>query len=409
MHGADGEWRVERQRLRWDVLDAFAGAAREAGLPACDDFNRGNNEGVGYFEVNQRQGVRWNASKAFLRPIRQRSNLQVWTQAQVQRIDLAPGQGGTPWRAQGVTVRRDQPRHTVSVRAAREVILCAGAVATPQLLQLSGIGDAEALQRAGVTLRHALPGVGRNLQDHLQIRAVFGVQGVKTLNTLASNWLGKATIGLEYLLRRSGPMSMAPSQLGAFARSSPDLAWPDLEYHVQPLSLDAFGEPLHPYPAFTASVCNLNPSSRGSVTIRSPRAEDAPSIQPNYLSTVHDRRVAAQSLRLTRHIAAQPALAPFRPQELKPGTQFQTDDELARLAGDIGTTIFHPVGTCRMGTHREPGVVVDPELRVIGVDALRVVDASVMPTITSGNTNAPTLMIAERAAELVMAAAAARR
>ncbi len=264
LHGADGEWRVEKQRLRWDVLDAFALAAQQAGLPASTDFNRGNNEGVGYFEVNQRQGVRWNTSKAFLRPVRHRRNLEVWTHAQAQRLNLEGPVANAAWHARGVIVQRgrDAPVH---VRAAREVILCAGAVASPQLLQLSGIGDASVLKQAGVEPRLPLSGVGQNLQDHLQIRAVFGVQGVKTLNTMASSLWGKAAIGLEYLLRRSGPMSMAPSQLGAFAKSSPALDWPDLEYHVQPLSLDAFGEPLHSYPAITASVCNLNPSSRGSI------------------------------------------------------------------------------------------------------------------------------------------------
>ncbi len=408
LHGADGEWRVEKQRLRWDVLDAFALAAQQAGLPASTDFNRGNNEGVGYFEVNQRQGVRWNTSKAFLRPVRHRKNLEVWTHAQVQRLHLESTASQASWLAGGVIVQRGQEA-PVLVRALREVILCAGAVASPQLLQLSGLGDGDALKRAGVEPRHTLSGVGQNLQDHLQIRAVFSVQGVKTLNTTASSPWGKAAIGLEYLLRRSGPMSMAPSQLGAFAKSSPGLLWPDLEYHVQPLSLDAFGEPLHRYPAITASVCNLNPSSRGSVGIRTPRAEDPPAIQPNYLATEHDQRVAAQSLRLTRHIAAQAALARYQPRELKPGTQFQTDDELARLAGDIGTTIFHPVGTCRMGRADDPAAVVDSELRVRGVAGLRVVDASVMPTITSGNTNAPTLMIAERAAALINSSTDTRR
>jgi choline dehydrogenase len=283
------------------------------------------------------------------------------------------------------------------------VVLAAGAVGSPLLLQRSGIGAAEVLQAAGVVPRLHLPGVGANLQDHLQIRAVFEVQGVRTLNTLASSWHGKLGIGLEYLLRRSGPMSMAPSQLGAFTRSSPQQPWPDLQYHVQPLSLDAFGQPLHRFNAFTASVCNLNPSSRGQVHIRSPRPEDAPRIQPNYLATEGDRLIAANSLRLTRHIAAMPALARYQPREVRPGVQYQSDEELARLAGDIGTTIFHPVGTCRMGRAGEPGAVVDPQLRVQGVAGLTVADASVMPRITSGNTNSPTLMIAERAAHWLAA------
>ncbi|MBA4176049.1 MAG: choline dehydrogenase [Leptothrix sp. (in: Bacteria)] len=387
-----GEWRVERQRLRWEILEAFASAAQQAGIPATDDFNTGSNEGVGYFEVNQKRGVRWNTSKAFLKPVSSRSNLQVWTGATTTRV-LLEGR-----RAVGVEVQREGGGAPLQVHAAREVVLCAGAVGTPQLLQLSGIGPGALLREHGIQVRHDLPGVGENLQDHLQIRAVFSVQGVKTLNSIANSAWGKLGIGLEYLLRRSGPMSMAPSQLGAFTRSSASHEWPNVEYHVQPLSLDAFGQPLHRYDAFTASVCNLNPSSRGFVRIRSPRVEDAPRIQARYLSTPEDRLVAADSLRLTRRIVAMPALAKYRPQEVKPGVQFQSDEELARLAGDIGTTIFHPVGTCRMGRAGEPGAVVDPRLRVQGLTGLRIADASVMPTITSGNTNSPTLMIAERAA-----------
>jgi choline dehydrogenase len=408
-HRGGGEWRVERQRLRWEILDAFAAAAREAGLPATRDFNRGDNEGVGYFEVNQKRGLRWNATKAFLRPARGRPNLTVRTGVQVSRVLLEPGPEGL--RAAGVVLRggpgrgvgAEAPEETVRLSERERgsaVVLCAGAVGTPQILQLSGIGPAALLAEHGIALRHELP-VGDNLQDHLQIRAVFAVEGVKTLNSIASSWFGKLGIGLEYLLTQSGPMSMAPSQLGAFARSSPERAFANLEYHVQPLSLDAFGEPLHRTDAFTASVCNLNPLSRGHVRIRSARPEDAPRIQANYLSTDEDRQVAAQSLRLTRRIASMPALARYKPREVKPGVQFESDDELARLAGDIGTTIFHPVGTCRMGRADDAAAVVDPQLRVRGVSGLRVADASVMPTITSGNTNAPTLMIAERAADFL--------
>jgi choline dehydrogenase len=394
-HGAGREWRVDRQRLRWDILDAFAAAAREAGIPATDDFNRGDNEGVGYFEVNQKKGWRWNTSKAFLRPVVARPNLQVWTGALTRRVLLQDG------RAVGIEVLPAGGGEPIQARANCEVILCAGAVGTPQLLQLSGIGPGALLHEHGIEVQHELSGVGENLQDHLQIRAVFAVQGVKTLNTIANSFWGRAAIGLEYLFKRSGPMSMAPSQLGAFTRSAPGYEWPNVEYHVQPLSLDAFGQPLHRYNAFTASVCNLNPSSRGVVQIRSPRAEDAPRIQARYLSTPDDRQVAADSLRLTRRIAAMPALARYAPQEVKPGVQFQSDDDLARLAGDIGTTIFHPVGTCRMGRAGEPGAVVDSRLRVQGLRGLRVADASIMPTITSGNTNSPILMIAERAAQWV--------
>jgi choline dehydrogenase len=398
--GGSGEWRIEKQRLRWDVLDAFAQAAQQAGIPASTDFNTGNNEGVGYFEVNQKDGWRWNASKAFLRPVASRPNLTVWTETRVKRLTLARDANGM-LRCTGARLLRGGA--AVTVTASREVVLSAGSVNSPQILQLSGIGPAHLLRQHGIELQHHLPGVGENLQDHLQIRTVFKVQGAKTLNTLASSLWGKAMIGLEYALRRTGPMSMAPSQLGAFTKSDPSMPWANLEYHVQPLSLDAFGEPLHSFPAFTASVCNLNPTSRGHVRIQSPRFEDAPAIAPHYLSTPEDRQVAADSLRVTRRIVAQPALKKYQPEEFKPGVQFQTDEELARLAGDIASTIFHPVGTTRMGRSDDEQAVVDSHLRVFGVAGLRVVDAGAMPTITSGNTNSPTLMMAEKAARWIVA------
>ncbi len=401
-HIAGGEWRVERQRLRWDVLDAFAQAAVQAGIPATDDFNRGDNEGVGYFEVNQKRGWRWNTPKAFLRPTcYARPNFELWTSAQVSQLLMTTDANGQA-HCTGVKVWTGQGH--VSVTAKESVVLSAGSIGTPHILQLSGLGPADLLKQHGIEPVVDLPGVGANLQDHLQIRSVFKVQGVTTLNTMAHSWWGKAKIGLEYLLTQSGPMSMAPSQLGAFTRSSPNQPYPNIEYHVQPLSLDAFGEPLHNFPAFTASVCNLNPTSRGTVHLLSPHFADAPHIAPNYLSTPEDRQVAADSLRVTRRIAAQPALAKYQPVEWKPGVQYQTDDELARLAGDIATTIFHPVGTARMGRLDDPLAVVDTELRVRDgrggvVRGLRVADASVMPTITSGNTNSPTLMLAEKAAQ----------
>ncbi len=400
LHGAGGEWRIEKQRLRWDVLDAFSQAAQQAGLPASEDFNRGNNEGVGYFEVNQKSGWRWNTAKAFLRPAQQRPNLTVWTQTQTRRLNFTRDTDGA-LRCSGAALLREG--RELSVTAQREVILSAGSIGSVQILQLSGVGPGALLQQHGVPVVHELPGVGANLQDHLQIRSVYKVQGVKTLNTMANSLWGKAMIGLEYALKRSGPMSMAPSQLGAFTKSDPAQPWANIEYHVQPLSLDAFGEPLHGFNAFTASVCNLNPTSRGSVQIRSPRAEDAPAIAPNYLSTEQDRKVAADSLRVTRRIVAQAALVKYQPQEWKPGVQYQSDEDLARLAGDIATTIFHPVGTTRMGRADDPMAVVDPRLSVRGIRGIRVVDAGVMPTITSGNTNSPTLMIAERAAQLILA------
>ena len=410
--GSTGEWRVDKQRLRWDILDAFAQAATEAGIPATDDFNRGTNEGVGYFEVNQKDGWRWNTAKAFLRPTCYgRPNFELWTSAQATRV-LTEKQADGSLRCTGVQVWTGE--EMVTAHAQQEVILSAGAVNSPQILQLSGMGPAALLRQHGIDVRLDLPGVGANLQDHLQIRAVYKVQNVATLNTLANSLVGKAKIGLEYLLKRSGPMSMAPSQLGAFTRSRPDLLWPNIEYHVQPLSLEAFGEPLHDFPAFTASVCNLNPTSRGSVTIQNADFRSAPAIAPNYLSTPEDRQVAADSLRITRHIVAQPALARYRPEEYKPGPQYQSDEELARLAGDIATTIFHPVGTTRMGRMDDPMAVLDSRMRLLdgrggAVAGLRVVDAGAMPSITSGNTNAPTLMMAEMAAQWIIEASRAKR
>ena len=401
-HGHGGEWRVEKQRLKWQVLDDFATAAVEAGIPRTRDFNRGDNEGVDYFEVNQRSGWRWNTAKAFLRPTcTQRDNFSLWHSTQVTRLTFEPAGGGETPRCRGVEVLREGKPVTATAR--REVILSAGAIGSPQLLQLSGIGPSALLAEHDIAVVTDLPGVGENLQDHLQIRSIYRVTGAKTLNTMANSLMGKAKIGLEYVARRSGPMSMAPSQLCAFTRSSEAYTHPNLEYHVQPLSLEAFGQPLHDFPAITASVCNLNPTSRGSVRIKSGDPRQAPAIAPNYLSTPEDRQVAADSLRVTRHIASQPALARYRPEEVKPGVEYQSDEDLVRLAGDIGTTIFHPVGTAKMGRDDDPMAVVDSHLRVRGVDGLRVVDASIMPTITSGNTNSPTLMIAEKAAAWILA------
>ena len=394
LHGTGGEWRVEKQRLRWDVLDSFAEAAAETGVEKTEDFNTGDNSGVGYFDVNQRSGWRWNTSKAFLRPARKRPNLTIWTESLVEKLTFE----GT--RCSGAMVNR--AGRSTPVTARREVVLSAGAVNSPQILQLSGIGPAALLREHGIEVVRDMPEVGENLQDHLQIRTVFKVDGTRTLNALAGTLIGKATIGMEYLFRRSGPMSMAPSQLGAFTRSDPSRTHANLQYHVQPLSLDAFGEPLHAFPAITVSVCNLNPSSRGHVRIGSADFRDAPKITPNYLSTEEDRKVAADSLRQVRRIMAQPAMAGYAPQEHKPGVQYQSDEELARLAGDIASTIFHPTGTIRMGHAEEDSAPLDPHLRVRGIAGLRVVDASIMPRITSGNTNSPTLMIAEKAAGWIL-------
>ncbi|MCC7227034.1 MAG: GMC family oxidoreductase N-terminal domain-containing protein [Burkholderiaceae bacterium] len=397
-HGAGGEWRVERLRVAWEILDSFRKAAGQAGIPPVQDFNSGDNEGSDYFEVNQREGWRWNTAKAFLRPARQRRNLTVLTRAHTRRLTF-DGR-----RVTGVEFERAGAR--VVARAHSEVVLAAGSIGSVQILQTSGVGPAAVLGPLGIPVVHALPGVGENLQDHLQLRMVYRVTGARTLNTMVHSVWGKAMIGLQYALTRSGPMSMAPSQLGVFARSGPEQTRANVEYHVQPLSLERFGEPLHRFPAITASVCNLRPTSRGHVRITSPDIAQPPEILCNYLSTEEDRRVAADSIRLTRRIVSQPAMAPFAPQEVKPGMVGDSDEMLAKAAGDIGTTIFHPVGSCKMGN--DEMAVVDSSLRVHGLQGLRVADASIMPTITSGNTNSPALVIAEKAARMILADRAAR-
>ena len=393
LHGAGGEWRVEKARVTWKVLDAFLDAAVESGIPRTEDFNGGTNEGGGYFDVNQRSGIRWSSAKAFLRPAMARPNLRVLTGAQVVRLVIAEGE------VTGVVYAHEGQQKTARARA--EVVLSAGAVGSPHILELSGVGSGEALSRAGIPQIAEAEGVGRNLQDHLQLRLVYKVTGVPTLNEKASSLFGKASIGLEYALKRSGPMAMAPSQVGIFTRSGPEKETPDLEYHVQPVSLDKFGDKVHPFPAMTASVCNLRPESRGEVHATSADYRAAPSIRPNYLSTEGDLDVAAKSIRLTRQIAAQPAFARYKPEEYRPGPDYRSEADLRRAAGEIGTTIFHPAGTCRMGA--DEGAVVDPRLRFRGLGRLRIADASVMPTITSGNTNSPTIMIAEKAAEMILA------
>ena len=404
-HSKGGEWTVSKQRLRWPIMDIFRTAAIEAGIPQSDDFNQGDNFGVGYFDVSQRKGWRLNTSKAFLRDAAKRPNLTVVTEAMVNRLLIDPSSKncyGVQYIKDGKTMEA-HCTHPNTTHAANqgEVILSAGAIGSVQILERSGIGAAAHLNKLGIPVIADLPGVGENLQDHLQLRMIYKVSGIQTLNTMANTLFGKMLIGLEYLFKRSGPMSMAPSQLGAFAYSSPDQPSPNVEYHVQPLSLEKFGEDLHPFNAITASVCNLRPTSRGSVHIHSIDPEAPPVIAPNYLSTDVDRQVAADSLRLTRKIIECPALKPYTPDEYKPGKQYQTDEELIKAAGDIGTTIFHPVGTCKMGRDDDLMAVLDSQLRVRGIHHLRVVDASAMPTITSGNTAAPTMMIAQRAAELL--------
>jgi choline dehydrogenase len=390
-HGSGGEVRVERQRLRWPILEAFRDAAVEYGVPPSDDFNTGDNEGVGYFQVTQRKGWRWSAADAFLKPVRSRANLRVVTGALTDRVIIEQG------RAVGLRYLIGGEERMA--RARGEVLLAAGAIGSPAILERSGIGDANQLSDMGISPLLHNPQVGANLQDHLQIRCAWQVSGVSTLNQRASTMFGKVLIGMEYLLRRTGPMAMAPSQLGIFVKSDPHMATANLEYHVQPLSLEAFGGDLDPFPAFTASVCNLRPESRGTSRISAVDPHQHPSIRPNYLSAEEDRRVAAQSIRITRAIVSQPALKRFAPVEVRPGISHESEDELRAAAGAIGTTIFHPAGTAAMGR------VVDDEMRVTGTERLRVVDASIMPTITSGNTAAPVMMIAEKAASAILASA----
>lgn len=392
-HGVGGEMRVEEKRVSWEILDAWRDAAEEYGIPKIKEFNRGDNFGNAYFQMNQRGGRRWSGTKAFLRPIRQRSNLTVRVNAQVDRLVIDSGDSGK--RATGVVLAGTGELLT----ARREVILAAGAIGSPQILQCSGIGPESLLRSHGIDVVHHLPGVGANLQDHLQVRTIFKVKNTVTLNRRVNSLIGKAAMGLEYLLFKTGPLTMPPSQLGAFAKSETTRASPNMEWHVQPLSLDKFGDPLHRFDAITPSVCNLQPTSRGHVRLKTPNPLDAPAITLNYLSTEDDQRVAIAGLRATRRIMAAKALARFEPEEWKPGLAIDTDEQLAQVAGDLGTTIFHPVGTCKMGP--DELAVVDDRLSVHGISGLRVIDASIMPRITSGNTNAPTVMIAEKGAEFI--------
>ena len=395
-HGAGGELRVEERRVAWEILDAWRDAAEECGIPKIAEFNRGDNFGSAYFQMNQRNGVRWSATKAYLRPVQGRANLTVMTRAQVRRVRIENRDGRR--RATGVQLRQSD-QHGRVIGARREVVLAAGAIGSPQVLQLSGIGPAKLLERCGIAVVHDLPGVGENLHDHLQIRSIYKVNNTVTLNERARTLLGKASMALEYLFFKTGPLTMPPSQLGAFAKSDASRPSANIEWHVQPLSLDKFGSPLHTFNAITPSACNLQPTSRGHVRIVSDDAHADPAIRLNYLSTIEDRAVAVAGLRFTRRIMAAKALARFEPEEWKPGAGYESEEELERAAGDLGTTIFHPVGTCKMG--RDALAVVDDKLAVHGVEGLRVVDASIMPRITSGNTNAPTVMIAEKGAELI--------
>src|SRR5688500_15429865 len=389
MHGAGGELRVEEGRVRWEILEAWRDAAEECGIPKIREFNRGDNFGTAYFQMNQRRGRRWGATKAFLRPVLSRPNLTVITNALVERVRIGSHKGAL--RAEGVEFIDERAGRTFA-EARRETILAAGSIGSPQSPQLSGVGPADLLSARGITPLHDLAGGGENLQDHLQIRMQYKVSNTVTLNDRVNSLFGKVVMAAEYALFKTGPLTMPPSQLGAFARSDETRETANIEWHVQPLSLDKFGDPLHTFPAITPSVCNLRPLSRGWVRIVSPDPATYPEIKLNYLSVPDDRRVAVDAMRYTRRIMAANALARFEPEEFRPGPAAQSDDELTRAAGALGTTIFHPVGTCKMGS--DPMAVVDDRLRVRGVAGLRVIDASIMPRITSGNTQAPVYMIA---------------
>jgi choline dehydrogenase len=399
-HAIGGEWHVEYPRLRWDIIDVWREAAAQYGIKPCNDFNTGDNEGSCYFHVNQRRGMRWSAARGFLKPVLNRQNLRLETHCLVEGLIIDNRSG--PLRAVGVRFRQDGAAREARCRG--EVIMAAGSIGSPQIMMLSGIGPAADLSALGIAVVLDKPGVGANLHDHLQLRMIYKVSGIRTLNEMYGSLLARGWMGVNYALFRRGPLTMAPSQLGAFTRSDPSQDRPNLQYHIQPLSLDKFGDPLHAFPAFTASVANLRPTSRGWLKLKSRDPAAAPSIRPNYLATPEDRRVAADSIRITRKISAQPALAPYKPEEYLPGPQVRDDDQAAleKAAGDIGTTIFHPVGTARMGRDDDANAVVDARLRVMGIDRLRVIDASVMPSITSGNTNSPTMMIAEKGAAMIL-------
>ncbi|WP_420557384.1 GMC family oxidoreductase [Roseovarius sp.] len=394
-HGVGGGWRVEPPRISWKILDVIADAAEGMGIERIADFNTGDNEGACYFHVNQKQGRRWSSARGFLKPVLDRPNLTLVTGGLADRLTFEGK------RVTGITFEKNGQK--ITAKASGEVVLSSGSVGSIQLLQRSGIGPSEWLKSAGIDVFHALEGVGRNLQDHLQQRAIYKVANAKTLNETYHNLVKRAWMGVEYALFRRGPLTMAPSQLGIFTRSSEDYDRANIEFHVQPLSLDKFGDPLHRFPAVTVSACNLRPTSRGSIRILDDDIRSHPEIAPNYLATAEDQQVACDAIRVTRRLMQQQALKPFQPQEHLPGNQVGDDhDALVKAAGDIGTTIFHPVGTAKMGRGTDPGAVVDERLRVHGLDGLRVIDASVMPTITSGNTNTPTAMIAMKGSKMIL-------
>jgi choline dehydrogenase len=390
-HGAGGPQKVSDLRLRRPIADLFIQAARQVGIPFNPDYNGADQEGVGYFQQTAYKGFRWSTAKSFLRPARKRKNLTVITRAQTTRVTF-DGQ-----RATGVEYQhKGQKRQAY---AACEVLLSAGAINSPQLLQLSGVGAKALLGKLDIPLVHDLPGVGENLQDHLQIRLVYKTSQ-RTLNDEVNNWWKRAWVGIRYALTRTGPLTLAASQVAIFTRSNPAVERPDIQFHFQPLSADKPGEGAHKFSAFTSSVCQLRPYSRGNVLIKSKDPFIYPAIFPNYLSDKRDQQVVIDAIKVARSISQAPALQPHIKDEYVPGWQYQTDAELLQAAREYSQTIYHPVGTCKMGS--DAMAVVDEKLRVQGVQGLRVVDASIMPEIVSGNTNAPTIMIAEKAADMIL-------
>ena len=419
-HGKQGEMRVEQPRVSWPILDAWREAADQAGIPKIDEFNRGDNEGCAYFHMNQKKGIRWSMSDSFLKPIQHRKNLTIMTHTQVLKVLTKEKTEETynvskynehAWansKLESYGLEILQNHQKLKVTAKEQIILSSGAVSTPHLLQISGIGSQELLKKINIHPVLNLPGVGENLQDHLQIRTVYKVSNCKTVNTLYKNLFTRMMMGLEYLFFRTGPLTMPPSTLGAFTKSDAYQKSANMEWHVQPLSLPKFGDPLHSFNAITPSVCNLRPTSRGYIHAKSSDPLEYPKIMCNYLSTQEDLDVAVKGLKKTRDIMKSNALKPFTPEEMLPGPNLTSEAELQNAARDLGTTIFHPVGTCKMGkvdVHGEsddPMTVLDSECRLRGVSKLRVIDASVMPSITSGNTNAPTMLIAETTAKKIL-------
>jgi choline dehydrogenase len=391
-HGADGPLSVSDIGDKDELIEAFIAGATHIGVPATNDFNGRHQEGAGYYQLTTRNGWRCSTATAFLKPARGRKNLRIETRAQATGLLIEQG------RAVGIRYQQGGVEKTCRCRG--EVLLTAGAIHSPQLLQLSGIGPAPLLQRLGIPVVHHLPGVGENLQDHLQIRLIFECTRPITTNDAMNSWLGQAKLGLQWLLHRSGPLAVGINQGGCFMQTLPGpTRRPDVQFHVATLSADMAGGKVHPFSGFTMSVCQLRPESRGHIRVRSTNPFEPPEIQPNYLDTEHDREVAVAGVKAARAIAAAPAMQPYVKREVKPGPEAHDDADLMEFCRNNGATIFHPSGTCRMGS--DSLAVVDERLRVHGIRGLRVVDCSVMPTLLSGNTNAPAIMMAEKAADMI--------